>query len=102
MGLWKRERTDLWCCSIFKSWFENGGMRGASYVVVRNEVTGGPSFAVIHRALDQGAPFDYIGDEPVATVTDFRISYCPHCGKLLEKWYAKTWERLIREDVEVP
>jgi len=89
-----------WCCITFKDWYETAGERGTGILVGRNSV-GKPEFIIQHRAVDREITLLPPTDYPVTTTSEFHISYCPWCGRQLDKWYGKYVDELYRPNLKI-
>jgi len=90
-----------WCCPGFEAHFHEAGHRGLAIVVAPNETGDGPRFLFQHRAVDQGAGFQYDGKVAITLISEGQIGFCPWCGKSLTKWYRRKWKELLRPEVEL-
>ena len=88
-----------WCCSAFRTHFCEAGSRGLAVLVVSDELVEEPRFLLQHRAIDQGAELEYDGNVPLTLVTEAHISFCPWCGRKLERWYRRDWRELVRPEI---
>ena len=89
-----------WCCIPFKGWYEEAGKRGTGILVGRNSA-GKPEFIIQHRAVDKEIALLPPTDYPVTLISALCISYCPWCGRQLDKWYGKNVDELYRPDLEI-
>ncbi len=75
-----------WCCEAFRRRHSRGGARGAAVLQTLSEEES--RFYMQFRALEPGVgalPFPV--ESPVSLVEQVPITYCPWCGKNLEKVY---------------
>ncbi len=89
-----------WCCIPFKTWYEAAGERGTAILVGRNS-GGKPEFIIQHRAVDKEIASLPPTEYPVTTISELCISYCPWCGRQLDKWYGKNVDELYRPDLKI-
>ena len=93
-----------WCCGMFEGMYENAGGRGAS-VLIGRDMEGWPEFTIQHRAIDRDDQSDKVPlmSEPIlmTIVTEFRITYCPGCGRNLSRWYKKNIDILARPELRM-
>jgi hypothetical protein len=89
-----------WCCIPFKTWYEAAGERGAAILVGRNS-GGKPEFIIQHRAVDKGIDLLPPTEFPVTLISEIDISYCPWCGRKLDKWYRDSVDDLYRPDLKI-
>src|SRR5689334_17671921 len=88
-----------WCCSHFKSCYENAGNRGPAFLVHRDHL-GGPAFTLQFRAADKGEMGGTINTPyPLTLISDSRFFHCPYCGTNLAKFYRDRIDELYRPDL---
>ena len=70
-----------WCCSVFKSWYENAESRGFA-VLVENGYFDQPEFIIQYRSTED-ADVDKLPvmNFPVTLVSQIYIDYCLWCEK---------------------
>jgi uncharacterized protein (DUF1684 family) len=88
-----------WCCPSFHGSVAQAGQRG--FAIFADNSTKPARFLLQHRALDAGAPMP-VYDGHLSVITDTGLSFCPWCGKELEKWYENHLPQLDRQDLVVP
>jgi len=78
-----------YCCGMFQVLLEGCGKRGLS-VVVLDAYTSKKRYVFLLQAriTDAEQPFTEVTPYPIALETTVGISYCPHCGKDLARFYA--------------
>jgi hypothetical protein len=89
-----------WCCITFKSWYEAAGKRGFAILVGRDSA-GKPQFTIQHRSIDPEMEDLVKTETPLSLVADIQISYCPWCGRNLERWYGKNVDTLYRPNLKI-
>lgn len=89
-----------WCCVVFKNSYEAAGERGLAILAGRNSA-GNPEFVLQHRAFDKDVESLPETEAPMSVISEARISYCPWCGRNLEKWYGKHVNELDRPALNI-
>ena len=89
-----------WCCVGFESFYGEAGHQGAGILVGRDSL-GDPEFIMQYRAADADHKLEFTGKDPVASVVDIRLQYCPWCGRNLEEWYRNRIEDLYRPHLKI-
>lgn len=89
-----------WCCMGFESFYGNGGLQGAGLLVGRDSL-GEPEFIMQYRAIGMGQSIEFSSEDPIASVIDVRLQFCPWCGRNLEKWYGNSVEDLYRPHLRI-
>ena len=89
-----------WCCPGFEAIYGNAGQQGAGILVGRNSI-GEPEFTMQYRAVDKKEKLPVNSENPVASVVDIGMQYCPWCGCKLEKWYGKNVDTLYRPELKI-
>ena len=87
-----------WCCPAFEGTFADAGKRGVGIFVDTNNPI--PMFVLQFRASD--SPINLNHSEPISSVVDVVITYCPWCGVNLGKAYKRNTEELARNDLRIP
>jgi hypothetical protein len=88
-----------WCCQVFRGWLGHAGHRGLG-VFVSTEKDPSPSFILQFRAQQPGEPIPHT-QNPLSSVLDVNIHFCPWCGTNLDKFYRKTFNELNRPGLRV-
>jgi hypothetical protein len=87
------------CCGTFKSNFEIAGSRGFGVFSVpldKDKV----AYIVQHRAVEKVESFHVTTTSPVSLISEMYITFCPWCGKLLEKVYGSN-PAIMRPDLKL-
>jgi hypothetical protein len=89
-----------WCCAGVENAFLEAGRRGVGFFVAESR-SARPTFVLQFRAMAAGAVPPDPSDSHLTLVTDLAISYCPWCGKRLDRFYRKQLESLERPELQI-
>ena len=89
-----------WCCAGFESFYGNAGHQGPGILVGRDSI-GEPEFTLQYRAFDPGDKVEFMSQDPIASVIDIRLQFCPWCGRNLLKWYGNIVDDLYRPHLKI-
>ena len=90
-----------WCCAAIKNSFLEAGHRGVGFFVADSR-SGTPTFVLQFRAIAVGSLPPDPCDSNITLVTDLTISYCPFCGKRLDRFCRNQLETLHKPELRIP